>query len=690
MNISYNWLKDLINLDLTADDTAAALTRVGLAVEGMERHGEDTVFDVDITSNRPDCLSHLGVARELAAATGKALDVFEPEPEIPMPPVLAHDIVRIDDPSRCYRFTARIIRGVKVRPSPQWLVERLEALGERSINNVADITNYVMLELGHPMHSFDLDKLAGGRIIVRPAKPGETLVTLDDVERKFDETMLVVCDAEKPVAIGGVMGGRDSGISDSTVNVLLEVAYFRPDSVRTLARKLGMSSEASHRFERGVDIDNIVRASQRAANLIVELAGGQHGEFIDIYPTPIHPPEIECSDISAATARLTGLNVADSDAVAILDSLGIRSREENGSRVYSSPSWRYDIALEEDLVEEVARHAGYENIKEELPAARGAGEFQAGEPQKSAIRTYLSDLGFSEAISYSFIDTAWDEAFEPVPRLNVADTSQPVTLRDSVIENAVRMRQTALPGLLDAVKLNNNHQTRDVKLFEIGKAFLAEKPGELPTEREILAFAASGGEVLADKADAERPLDFFDIKGAVEAACEAAGVINTEFEAADIKHLRAGQAAAISIDGAKVGSVGRLSEDIAAKYKFRQPVYVAELDLSSALAAERKSASYTPIAKFPSVRRDITVEVGRTPSVADILRVGRSSGEELIKSVSLVSVFEGGSLAAGRRAVSIRVEYRSDAKTLSEEEVEYAHSRFLARLDSELGLRPRK
>src|SRR5690606_36291784 len=286
MNISYNWLKDLINLDLTADDAAAALTRVGLAVEGTDRPGEDTDFDGDSPSNRPDCLSHLGVARELAAATGKALDVFEPEPEIPMPPVLAHDIVRIDDPSRCYRFTARIIRGVKVRPSPQWLVERLEALGERSINNVADITNYVMLELGHPMHSFDLDKLAGGRIIVRPAKPGETLVTLDDVERKFDETMLVVCDAEKPVAIGGVMGGRDSGISDSTVNVLLEVAYFRPDSVRTLARKLGMSSEASHRFERGVDIDNIVRASQRAANLIVERAGGQHGEFIDIYPTP--------------------------------------------------------------------------------------------------------------------------------------------------------------------------------------------------------------------------------------------------------------------------------------------------------------------------------------------------------------------------------------------------------------------
>jgi len=690
MNISYNWLNDLIDLDLTAEDTAAALTRVGFAVEGMEAHGNDLVFDVDVTSNRPDALSHLGVARELAAATGKALHVFEPEPEIPMPPVLAHDIVRIDDPARCYRFTARIVRGVKVGPSPDWLVERLEALGERSINNVADITNYVMLELGQPMHAFDLDKLAGGRIIVRPAKPGETMIALDDVERKFDESMLLVCDAEKPVAIGGVMGGRDTGISDSTVNVLLEVAYFRPDSVRTLARKLGMASEASYRFERGVDIDNIVRASQRAANLIVELAGGQPGEFIDIYPTPIQRSEIECIDIFAATARLTGLEVAETEAVAILDRLGIKSKGENGTRIFSSPSWRYDISVEEDLVEEVARHAGYENINEELPPARGAGEFQAGEPQKAAIRTYLSDLGYSEALSYSFIDTAWDGSFEPVLGLDVKDGAEPVTLRDSVIENAVRMRQTALPGLLDAVKLNNNHQTRDVKLFEIGKGFVTEMPGDLPTERELLAFAASGGKVLADKADPERPLDFFDIKGAIEAAFEAAGVENAKFEAADVKHLRTGQSAAISLDGARIGTVGRLSEELAQKYKFRQAVYVGELDLSSALAIEKRSSNYTPIAKFPSVRRDVTFEVGRTPSVAGILQAGRSAGEDLIKSVGLVTVFEGGSLPAGRRAVSIRVEYRSDAKTLSEEEVEYAHSRFLARLDSELGIRPRK
>ncbi|MBX3282341.1 MAG: phenylalanine--tRNA ligase subunit beta [Acidobacteria bacterium] len=690
MNISYNWLNEITGNDLSPDETAAALTRIGFAVEGIETHGDDTVFDVDITSNRPDCLSHLGIARELAAVTGKQVDIFEPVPEIPMPPVLAHDIVRIDDPSKCYRFTARIIRGVKVGPSPKWLVDRLEALGERSINNVADVTNYVMLELGQPMHSFDLDKLAGGRIIVRPAVQGETMVTLDEVERKFDDSMLVVCDAEKPVAIGGVMGGLETGISDSTVNVLLEVAYFRPDSVRTLSRKLGISTEASHRFERGVDIDNIVRASQRAANLICELAGGQQGEFIDIFPTPIHHSEVESANVAAAVDRLTGLKVTEGEAVRRLASLGIESREENGTRIYSSPSWRYDVSIEEDLVEEVARLTGYENIREDLPPARGAGELQSGEPQKAAIRTYLADLGYNEALSYSFIDTAWDGVFEPVPTLASTDDARPVTLRDSVIENAVRMRQTSLPGLLDAVRLNNNHQTRDVKLFEIGKGFVTQKEGELPTECEILTIVASGGEHLADKADAERPLDFFDLKGAVEAAFDAAGVDSTEYKAADVKHLRPGQAAEISIDGIRVGSLGRLAEEIGQRYKFRNPVFVGELDLSAVLAARSREATYTPIAKFPSVRRDVTFEVGTTPTVADILRVARSSDEELVESVGLVTVFEGGSLVAGSRAVTIRIEYRSSERTLAEDEVEFAHSRLLARIDSELGIRQRK
>ncbi|MEQ1765289.1 MAG: phenylalanine--tRNA ligase beta subunit-related protein, partial [Pyrinomonadaceae bacterium] len=291
MNISYNWLKELIDIELSPEDTAKELTRVGLAVEGVHEHKDDFMLDIDLTSNRPDCLSHLGVARELSVSTGKAIFVdrrsLDRLPDAPFPSLLAADVVKIEDADLCYRFTARIIRGVKIGPSPQWLVDRLDAMGERSINNIADITNYVMLELGQAMHAFDLDKLAGNRLVVRRARSGEKITTLDEVEREIDDSMVMICDAEKPVAVGGIMGGLDSSITDSTTNVLLEVAYFDRTNIRQTSRKLGLATEASYRFERGVDIESLKRASDRATQLIVELAGGSAGEFVDVYPTRV-------------------------------------------------------------------------------------------------------------------------------------------------------------------------------------------------------------------------------------------------------------------------------------------------------------------------------------------------------------------------------------------------------------------
>ena len=325
MNTSYSWLKDLIDIDLSADQVADELTRVGVTVEGVHPSGDDFVLDIDLTSNRPDCLSHLGIARELAAITGRELKApVAGEPEVPLPAVLAHDVVAIQDPDLCYRFTARMIKNVKIGPSPDWLVERLEAIGERSINNVADITNYVMHELGQPMHSFDLDKLSGNRLIIRRAKPGETIRTLDEADRKLDDTMLVIADADKPAAIAGIMGGLDSSITDSTTNVLLEVAYFKRENIRHTSRKLNLTTEASYRFERGVDIENLARASDRAANLISELAGGELGAFIDVYPTVSQPRRVTSPDLSYAVERLTGLKVDDGKCVSILGSLGIR------------------------------------------------------------------------------------------------------------------------------------------------------------------------------------------------------------------------------------------------------------------------------------------------------------------------------------------------------------------------------
>lgn len=705
MNISYNWLKDLIDIDLSAEETAAALTRVGVTVEGVHPHGDDFVLDIDLTSNRPDCLSHLGVARELGVVAGKNLTAEtqrrgdETEKDIsdavPFPSVLAPEVVRIEDAELCHRFTARIIKNVKIGPSPKWLVDRLESIGERSINNVADITNYVMHELGQPMHSFDLDKLGEKRIVVRRANGGETITTLDEAERKLDETMLAICDAEKPVAVAGVMGGLDSSITDATTNVLLEVAFFKRESIRATSRKLGLATEASYRFERGVDIENLVRASNRATELIVELAGGEAAEIIDVYPTKLTPNTVESPDISATVKQLTGLVVENAECLRILSALGIQESERSEisnlkSQIFTSPSWRHDIAIEEDLVEEIARHVGYENIAEELPPAYGAGEYQPTEHRESRLRLALTDQGFDEALSYSFIDTEHDGAHETVPgfvRLNIDDPL--VTLKDSVIEGSVRMRPTLLPGLLDAVRLNFNHQRRDLKLFELGKAFSANLPNELPNERELFAIAVTGGEVVEGRKLNSRDFDFYDAKGAVESALEAVGSSQAAFVADEIKHLRRGQSAAVVLDGKKVGSVGRLNEEIAADYKFKQPVYVAEIDLHAVLAATPGSRAYAALPKFPLIVRDVSFAVTRDVSFAMLRDAANEIKPELCRDISFVDIYEGKGLDDDKRSLTVRFEYRSDDRTLTESDVEEIHSRMVAGIEEKFYIRQR-
>ncbi|PYS99076.1 MAG: hypothetical protein DMF63_13470 [Acidobacteria bacterium] len=646
MNISYNWLKNLIDIDLSAEDVASELTRVGLAVEGVHPHGDDFVLDIDLTSNRPDCLSHLGVAREIAAITGASVKApaVSDEPEIPLPMVLAYDVVAINDPELCHRFTARVIKNVKIGPSPAWIVERLEAIGERSINNVADITNYVMHELGQPMHS-------------------------------FDNSMLVIADAEKPAAIGGIMGGLDSSITEATTNVLLEVAFFKRENIRQTSRKLGLTTEASYRFERGVDIDNLSRASDRAAELICEFAGGEMAEFIDVYPTKAEPRYAVSYDLPRAVERLTGLKVAGSECLRILNSLGISQSEEDPA-AFTVPSWRYDISIEEDLVEEITRHTGYENIAEELPPAFGAGEYQDTEIRKRRLRRTLIDLGFNEAITYSFIDTKNDERFEPVPGLLDDNADEKfVTLQDSVIEGAVRMRPTLLAGVLDAAKLNFNQQHKDLKLFEIGKTF-ATKSGEdgLPTERELLSLVITGGDANAGRSMTQRELDFYDAKGAVEAALEAVGLSNLVFSGGDVGHLRSGQAATISSNDRVVGSIGRISEELAGDYKFKQPVYVAELDLQSLLHEETSPALYRSLPKYPAIVRDVSFLVNRTVTFDDIRASILSQGRELCRDVSFVDVYEGKGIEANERSLTIRLEYRSDERTLIETEVDAVHA----------------
>lgn len=684
MNISYNWLKELIDVAMAPDKLAQRLTDVGLAVEGVRPHGDDFVLDIDLTSNRPDCLSHVGVAREIGVITNAELRIANVEDQ--RPKTEGQQIVKIEAPDLCHRFTARVIRNVKVGPSPKWLADRLEALGERSINNVADITNYVMLELGQPMHAFDLDKLAGNRIVVRCARTGERIMTLKDVECKLDDSVLAICDAEKPVAIGGVVGGLDSSITDETGNVLLEVAYFKRESIRATSRKLNLATEASYRFERGVDIENLIRSSNRATELICELAGGEAGEFVDIYPTRTPRNVIESGDIAAATTRLTGLRVEAAECDRILAALGI---EKKNATIYVAPSWRHDIGIEEDLVEEVARHVGYDKIADELPPAFGAGEYQHTEHREKALRQRLSDLGFDEAMTYSFIGTDTDGMFETVPGLD-ADRQGFVTLENSVIEGAVRMRPTLIPGLLDSVRHNLNFQRRNIQLFEIGRAFAAGGgESDLPIERELLALAITGGETLEDRAAVMRELDFYDAKGAADAALEAAGVPAAEFKVASFRHLREGQSAAILVAAERVGSIGRISDEIASKHKFKQPVYVAEIDLTAVLAAPAPIRLYLPLPRFPAILRDVTFAASNDVPYTTIRDTIVELAGELCRSVTFVDVFTGKGLAASERAITLRIEYRSDERTLLEEDVEAIHERAVAEAERRLAIRRR-
>jgi len=678
MFISYKWLKELTDTKFSSQEVQERLTMVGLAIDAVERHEQDYVIDVEVPSNRPDCLSHVGIARELTVIERKQLRLPEERPIKTEGKSASLTSVEINDPDLCPRYAARLVRGVKIGPSPDWLAKRLETIGQRPINNVADITNYVLHELGQPLHAFDFDKLGGRRIVVRRAAPGEKLTTLDGVERTLTADMLVIADAEKPVALAGIMGGEESEISAQTRDVLIESAYFDPHSVRVTARQLGMDTEASRRFERGADARGVLRAQQRCVELICELAGGVATEdAVDVYPQPhtqrrveLHPTRVE---------GLTSLSVEIDEMVRILTGLGFEPAGESDGRMsFKVPSWRIDVEEEEDLVEEIARHTGYDKIKSELPPANLSGEYQPGEMQQRSLRRALNAFGYDEAINFSFIPQ--ENRFELIPWLAGREEHQP-QLANPIIEDSAWMRSTLLPGLLNSLRHNLNHGTRDVRLFEIGRIVSGLSDKELPQERLALAILATGGALEENRAQPERELDFFDLKGALEAAVDWMNLSPLSFTQSSVRHLRDGQTARIKLaDGTDIGSMGRLAENVAAAYKFRQAVYVLELDLSALLSGPTKIIQYSPLPRYPSVVRDLSLLVNRNVALDEIFSAVRNQNVADCRSVKLVGTFEGGNIQSSKRSVTLRLEYRSDERTLRDDEVEERHARLTAAL----------
>ncbi len=672
MYISYNWLRELTGTTSTPRELRERLTMVGLAIDAVEKIEGDSILDVEVPSNRPDCLSHIGIAREVAVI--EYGEVRHPSGEPARVEARAESLtsVEIRDPDLCPRYAARIIRGVTIAPSPLWLAKRLEEIGQRPINNVADITNYVLHELGQPLHAFDFAKLAEHRIVVRRARAAEKLETLDGVERTLDSQMLVIADAEGPVALAGIMGGSASQISNVTTDVLIESAYFNSDSVRRTARRLGMDTEASRRFERGADCENVLRAQTRCVELICEIAGGIATEnAIDVYPDPVPRRTVEFRP--SRVEGLTSLQVKLPEMNRILMGLGfVPTADVDDAIRFVVPTWRVDIDREVDLVEEIARHAGYDKIGSELPPSNTSGEYQSAEMKRRALRCALKGCGFQEAINFSFIETGHDDDFELIPDFAAQSAEAHfVTLKNPIIEEASRMRPTLLPGLLESVRHNFNHGIRDVGLFESGRIFTSSAAGELPKEREGLALIATGGALEAGRAQGDREIDFYDVKGVLEAAVDATNRGPLRFNKAKVKHLREGQAAKITLDdGTPLGTIGRLSELLATSYKFRQPVYVAELDLTTLLASREKTVQYRPLPRYPSVVRDVTLLLDRNLSLDELLQAADAEQVDDYRGAKLVGTYEGRNIPEGKHSVTLRIEYRSDERTLRDEEVE--------------------
>ncbi len=681
MKISYNWLKEFVDHNLSPRELAAKLTMVGLAVDAVEEHGDDSVLEIDLTSNRPDCLSHLGVAREVAAITGKTLQM----PEVVTGKLSSGDekvgdvtSVEILNPDLCPRYSARIIKGVKVGPSPDWLVKRLEVMGQRSVNNVADITNYVMLELGQPLHAFDLAMLKGQRIIVRAAREGEKMTTLDSEERELTSQMLVIADAERAVALGGIKGGEDSGITETTVDVLLEAAYFTPAQIRATSKALGLTTEASYRFERGTDPEIVPVASARAAAMIAEIAGGQIlNGIVDVYPLKSDRKQISVR--RKRYEQLTGLKFDVAEAERILNALGFEAEVSPDKTALKTlvPTWRIDCAIEEDLVEEVARISGYDNLKTTLPGSARAGAYLPGETGRRATRSALSGLGYNEAVSFSFVNAEADAL------LTEAAEGARLELQNPIDDTAGFMRTTLLGGLLQALEHNFNHGSRNVRMFEIGKCFLSVE-AERPEEIERLALVATGARNEFDWQGASTRIDFFDLKAAIESVAESLGLPSLSFAATEtISHLHPGRSAVISLDGISLGRIGQLHPRVSAGYKFKQPVFVAELDFGAMLNARRAEVRYQPLPKYPTVVRDLALLIDTSVPLAAIEKAVYELGIAELVGFRLFDLYAGKELPAGKHSIALSLRYRAADRTLTDEEINAMHERIVNKLTQE-------
>ncbi len=685
MKLSSQWLREFV--DLTVDDLRLAedLTSIGIAVEGTSGEGASTVFEMEIGTNRPDAMNHYGVAREAAAFYGLGLKPIEAAAKaapfnktpngtaeaVPSRKSTGDFEIDIEDKEGCARYTAQIVRGVKIKASPEKIASRLSLVDQRAINNAADASNYTLWEMGHPTHAFDLDLLEGRQIIVRRARAGETLKTLDGVDRKLSPEDLIIADAKKPVALAGVMGGFDTMITEKTKNVLIESAWFDPVAVRKTAKRHGLHTDASHRFERGADYGATPLACALVAQRIIESGGGElDGDPIDAVAREIDqaPVVLRISRVH----RILGSHLETHEIVAILRRLGFELVPEPGSQPEFSvriPTWRLDLEREVDLVEEIARLHGYNNFPNTLPAFSGAVVEIPRAAKETKLRTSLLALGYNEAVSLSFIAHEDAETFSSTPVIELANPQS---------EEASLMRSSLLPGMLNMLAYNLNRGAEEVRLFEMGDVYEASGAGAVERGRICLGATVAAlrhnipqdGVLDTSKNKDAHELDVFrSFKGDVETLLGVFQHKSLAFDTQTADYYHSGCSARALMDGEEVAQFGQLHPQVAAGRKLRQEVFVAEIFSDRLYARKLREIRYEPLPRFPGVERDFSFLFDDSVTFHKIQTAIHDLSLRKLRSFAPVEIFRGGSVPGGKYSILLRARFQSLERTLREDEV---------------------
>jgi len=648
----------------------------------------DIIYEIGITPNRADCLSHLGIAREIAALDTTSISI--PQMQLPRNEPLTSVKITIEDPEKCPRYAARIVRNVKVQESPAWLKNRLTSLGLRPRNAVVDVTNLVLMECGQPLHAFDCDTITDSHIIVKSATAGEKFISLDSKERTLDGEMLMICDAARPVAIGGVMGGENSEITDQTTTVFIESAYFNPSSIRRTGKKLGISSDASYRFERGVDIDNLLYALDRAAMLIAELTGGTIDDgMTDVYPNP--QPQKQCSMRFDRARSIIGIPIENSTMTSLLERIGCKITDSTEYAVsVIVPSYRVDISEEIDLIEEVARMVNYDNIAPDLSSKFPSGVAIAPEflkpSARDTIRNFYTQHGFNEILTYSFLDKASAAVF----------TENPIELANPLGEEFSVMRPSMLPAMMKTMERNIRNGQTMLKLFDIGKTFHHASwaktfiPGI--EEREHLCVALSGNTTSEQWSAKQRTVDFYDIKGIIEEMCSELQLVNVKFRApkSESAVFTANSLEIVAKSGTLLGSFGEVSSNYRSSFGIETPIFAAEINLSALYTVKPAIGAYQPVAHFPSVQRDVAFVTDAGVTSEAIAKVITQTGGTLLKTSTVFDVFEGKSLGEGKKSLAFSLTFQSPERTLVEGEIQQAVSGIVSAVEKATGAKLRE